>query len=65
MTRELPYSTHSATVTVMGIELTVHNLNNGQRIIEADGLERLFAAMADGVEMTPDDSMKLAKGVRG
>ena len=64
MTDELPHSIASAKLTIMGVELTVQNLSNGERIIERDGLHQLFSAMARGVDMTEDEAMKLAKAIR-
>ena len=61
---DVPKSIAENRLTIMGVDLVVHVLDNGQRIIEGDGMERLFAAMADGVEITPDDAMKMAKVVR-
>lgn len=60
----LPVSTHSSTLSVMGVELIVHQLSNGQRIIEAEGMGKLFEAMASGAPLSEDDAMKLAKVVR-
>ena len=64
MTEELPKAIAESTLTIMGVELTVVMLDNGQRLIEGDGIERLFDAMASGAAMTPEESMKLAKVVR-
>ena len=61
---DLPVSTHRGTLTVMGVELVVHQLSDGQRIIEAEGLGKLFEAMASGADLSEEDAMKLAKVVR-
>lgn len=59
---ELPKSIASNKFSIMGVELTVHVLDNGQRIIEADGLAKLFEALAEG-PITEEDAMKLASAV--
>lgn len=64
MTDEFPHSIASAKLTIMGVELTVHNLSNGERIIEGEGLHQLLEAMAQGGDMTEEESMKLAKAIR-
>ncbi len=64
MSEELSQSIASNTLNIMGVDLVVHVLDNGQRIIEAEGLEALFAAMADGADLTEEDAMKFAKVVR-
>ena len=61
---DLPVSTHRGTLTIMGVELVVHQLSDGQRIIEAEGLGKLFEAMGSGAELSEEDAMKLAKVVR-
>jgi hypothetical protein len=61
---DLPKQIAESTLTIMGVELTVAVLDNGQRLIVGDGLERLFEAMADGAPLSSDDAMKLAKIVR-
>ena len=46
MSNNLPESINTATLTVFGVELRVHTLDDGRRIIEADDLHRLWAMMA-------------------
>jgi hypothetical protein len=41
---ELPTPVWSGTFTIWGVELHCHVLDNGQRIIEAADVERLFTA---------------------
>lgn len=36
------YSVAEATFTVFGVEMRCHVLNNGERVLEADGLEKFF-----------------------
>jgi hypothetical protein len=61
---DLPTQIAESTLKIMGVELTVAVLDNGQRLIVGDGLQRLFEAMADGAPLSSDDAMKLAKIVR-
>lgn len=64
MSADLPTATHSGTVTIMGVDLVVHRLDSGQTVIEPEGVHRLFEAMANGADLTPEDAMKFAKVVR-
>jgi hypothetical protein len=43
----LPYVTHSGILKLGDIEITVHVLNTGQRIIEKEDFEALLSLMAD------------------
>lgn len=64
MSDDLPKSVLRNTLTIMGVELVVHQLDNGQRIIEADSVHRLFEAMAGDTPITPEDAMEFARVVR-
>lgn len=59
--KELPVATHSGTVSIGGITLRCHRLNTGQTVIEREGVEALFAAMAGGMEITERDAEIIAK----
>ena len=39
---DLPHVTHSGVLKIADLELTVYQLSNGERVIEADGLEKLL-----------------------
>ena len=56
MSDNLPQSINTATLTVFGVELRVHMLDDGRRIIEADDLHRLWTMMAG-----PDDVIETAQ----
>ena len=45
---ELPRSVWEGSFTLFGVEVRCHTLNDGQRIIEAGCLERLFDELANG-----------------
>ena len=66
-TEELPTVTHSGSFTIFGVELKCHRLSNGQAIIEADDMERLFEVM--GMEGAPtldhEELLKFQKFQRG
>jgi hypothetical protein len=52
MSDDLPREISRATMTLFGVELDVIQLDNGQRIIDGEGFERLMRAMADeGLEL--------------
>lgn len=65
MDEALPKSVAESTVTALGVALKVHVLDNGQRIIETDGMERLLAAMASGVMFAPGEQEALARAING
>lgn len=52
---DIPTSVSTATVRIFGVELVVHHLSNGQRIIDADSLAALFDAMGDPNAPAPSD----------
>lgn len=60
----IPHSISEACVTIAGVKLVVHNLSNGERIIESEGLEALFAAIENGNPLNSEDAMKMAKIIR-
>lgn len=45
----------SSTFTIFGVEMRCHVLSGGQRIIEADCVEKLFAAMGEESPVTDED----------
>ena len=57
----LPQSIAQSTLHILGVDLVVHVLDNGQRIIEADGMHALFAAMETGATIDPDAAHRLAQ----
>ena len=59
----LPRSIGSETLTILGVHLVVHQLDDGRRIFEADGLAELFAQMGS-VGFTEDEAMTLVKAAR-
>jgi hypothetical protein len=52
---ELPQPVWSGAFNVIGVEVRCHVLSDGRRIIEADSVEQLLAAMADP-EVDNDDA---------
>ena len=63
---KIPQAIATATVRIMGVDLTVHVLDNGQRVIDGDDLARFFDALGDSTEpFTEDDAVRLAKVIRG
>ena len=61
---KLPKAISESTLTIMGVDIEVVVLDNGQRLFVGDGMARLFEAMASGAPMNDDDALKLAKVVR-
>lgn len=64
---DLPVAVHSGDLTICGETITVHILDDGQRVVEGDGLMRLLTAMLapDAKPATPDELEALADLVRG
>ena len=58
---KIPFATHTGTVSIGGIVLRCHRLSDGSNVIEREGLEALFAAMAGGLEITERDAAIIAK----
>lgn len=52
-------------VRLGSIELDVHVLDNGDRVIEEDSFLRFWNALDGGVEVTPDDATQLAQFLQG
>lgn len=48
MTDGIPVSIHQSTLTIAGVEIVVHQLDDGRRVIEGDGVARVLEAMAAG-----------------
>lgn len=44
---ELPFVVRTSTVSIDGISLTVHQLSNGQRVIEAESMDRFMRSIVD------------------
>lgn len=61
---ELPSATHSGTLTIMGVELRVHRLNNGRTVLEKEGVDQLFGAMLSGAELSEAEVEDLARALR-
>ena len=61
----LPQVVHSGTVNIGGFELTVHVLDNGQRVIDAECLNSFFEFLEDDVPVTEEDWLALAKLIKG
>lgn len=61
----LPTAIWSGTFTVWGIELRCHVLDTGQRIVEAEDMERFIHAMEDGDLDTRGDMAEFVRWQRG
>lgn len=61
---DLPKAIYSSELTICGVTLKCHVLDNGQRVFEQEGVEALFKAFGDGAELSDDDAMRLARVVR-
>lgn len=61
----LPRAIASNTLRIGNLDLTVHVLDNGQRVIDAESFQRFMDAIAGDVPLTEDDILALAKLVKG
>ena len=62
----IPTAIHSSTLTIWGVELHVHVLDDGRRIIEAEDVRRLFAKWSEpGVVVTQEEADALARAIKG
>ena len=59
---EVPFATHSGVVTIGGVDMHVHQLSDGRRIIEADDVARFFS---EAMNITPEEIDRLARALRG
>ena len=50
-----PHSVSRSVVSVMGMELVVHQLKTGERVVEAESVERFFAALGGPETLTGDE----------
>ena len=53
---DIPQATWEGTFRLFGVTVKCYQLDNGQRIIDADSMNRLLAAMAEGT-IDPLDNM--------
>jgi hypothetical protein len=61
---DLPHSVWSGTFRVYGTTLRCHVLSDGQRVIDADDVERLFAGMGNGAGGAPEELAELTEFIR-
>lgn len=52
---ELPRSLRQGTVRLFGVDVEVHHLDDGRRIITADSMTALFEAMGKGIDGSVDE----------
>jgi hypothetical protein len=68
MTEEVPHSVWQGSFKLFGVDVKCHVLSNGQRIIEADSMKEILAAMQGDKDLPPsadDDPAALAKWLHG
>jgi len=64
MSENIPTSTHSGRMTLLGVEVELHVLDNGQRVFEAEGFKRLLDALFSGSH-SEEDLAAVARTVKG
>lgn len=60
----LPYAISSETLIIMGLPLIVHNLNTGERVIDAQSVEVFFAALGGPETLTPAEAMAIMRAIK-
>lgn len=65
MEKNLPNAIFEDSFTVAGIEIKAYVLDDGRRILDMDGVNKLFAWMESGGEITEADAMELAQAKQG
>lgn len=66
MSEPIPTVISSSTLQIMGVDLTVHVLDNGQRVIDVESFRRFLEALEDDLQsMTEGDALAVAKLVKG
>jgi hypothetical protein len=58
---EFPVAVSNAKFTIAGVEVEVVVLDDGRRIITQESLTKLFDAISDNSEITPEESERFAK----
>jgi hypothetical protein len=53
MTDDLPKAISTAVIDIGPLQLTVHNLDNGQRVVDAESMERFMHFLATGEALPP------------
>lgn len=61
---DLPMSEHQGEITVLGVVLKMHVLEDGRRVVEKDGIDELFATLAEE-PLTQEDAERLARFIKG
>lgn len=61
---DLPKAIASSELVICGVTQRCHVLDNGQRVMEADGVEALFEAFGEGADLSEDDAMAMARFTR-
>lgn len=61
----LPQSVASATLRVGPVDLVVHVLEDGQRVVEANSMEAFFEWLSGTDDFTQADADRVARFVKG
>lgn len=59
----VPVATHEGKVRIGEYELTVHVLDNGERVIEMEALEGFFKYLENGGVLSEEDAKNLAAAI--
>jgi hypothetical protein len=59
----LPASVLQSELTIAGVTLKVHHLDDGRRVLEREGVDRLLEAMEERL-LSKEDAIALAQALR-
>ena len=62
VSEELPRAISTAIMEVGPLKLTVHNLDNGQRVVDAESMERFMHFLATGEALDPPIDVEASNG---
>ena len=65
MSERMPTSVHQGSIFIMGVELKVHVLDDGRRIIASDSFVDFLRALEDGPQPTKEEMEALARFMKG
>lgn len=59
----MPESIAQHTLTLLGVTMTVHVLDDGRRVFEADPMDRILTLLNNGEELTAEESTALREAM--
>lgn len=63
--KPLPKAIHTSTLSIMGVDLVCHVLDNGERVFDAENLKKFFVIIKGDTPLNKEDAQRLACWVKG